>query len=503
MLPSTSPLDDSQEKLGRYQLKRLIGVGGMAEVYLALDTGGLGLDRWVAIKRIRADLVREGRFTEMLLDEARLAARISHPNVAQVIDLGHDGAAPYIAMEYIKGRPLSETLERAEQKGDPLDLDLACRIVAHACEGAHAAHELLDSEGRRLGLVHRDLSPHNIMITFDGNVKVLDFGIAKAAGRSADTLPGLRKGKVSYMSPEQIRGEELDRRTDVYTLGLVLYEATTTKSAFAGVDAVARLKETFVEPPSALAPDYPPELESIVLRALDPARERRFETAREMSRALERFVVDRRAITGPAELAATMARLFPHSTDVPSSPPQHAVVVPALPELRAEIAPRLVARGSSTKTRVRGEPTRRASWPRVLGIAAILFTLSGATVWTFRPHPAIKAPDVVPPPPEINPTTTAAPDHESVPEPATPVDRRVEKKRPPKVRQRKMGTIDVRSTPWSNVFLDGTLVQATPVVGLPVEAGAHELKLVTSDGRVKKARVKIVPTQATSVDVAF
>jgi serine/threonine-protein kinase len=545
-----SPLPEPIGKLGRYQLMRLIGVGGMAEVYLALDTGGLGLDRWVAIKRIRDDLVRDARFTDMLLDEARLAARISHPNVAQVFDLGHSDGAPYIAMEYLNGRPFSEVLDRALDVDGGFDTDLACRIVAHACEGAHAAHELVDSEGRSLGLVHRDLSPHNIMITRDGNVKVLDFGIAKAAGRSVETLPGLRKGKLSYMSPEQIRGEELDRRTDVYALGLVLYEGTTGRSAFGEISAVLRLKATLVEPPSAHREGYPEELESIVLLALDPARDRRFSTAREMAQSLERFVVGRRALTGPSELASMMARLFPDSEERPLVCPRRGInIVPAQIEISQPVRAHFSAGRTVTRTRVRPEPGRwfGARWARTLGIAATLTVIGAGAGSIFvaqanhRHRAKVAAPvsaqliSATPEPPVEAPTHHAPLLPEAAAEPRerrtsqanngrpggdlstvlelglpagsprqaaqdrAPPGRKRASPKPP----RKMGTIDVQSEPWSQVFIDGAPVQATPLVGLPLEAGTHELKLVASDGRTRRTRVKVLPSQPTTVDVTF
>src|SRR5262249_54000941 len=160
----------------------------------------------------------------------------------------------------------------------------------NACEGAHAAHELRGPDGRLVSLVHRDLSPHNIMITHEGAVKVVDFGIAKAVGRTSMTLPGHRKGKLPYMSPEQVRGEEIDRRTEVYALGLVLYEATTGTPVFKATQYAERVMNGFVEPPSMRCGDYPPALEAIVLCALEPARERRYETAREMAGALEKLL---------------------------------------------------------------------------------------------------------------------------------------------------------------------------------------------------------------------
>jgi serine/threonine-protein kinase len=273
-----------------------------------------GFQKWVAIKRIHRHLAEDERFVRMFLDEARVAARISHPNVAQVFELGSDGNSYWIAMEYLHGEPLRE-LVRVYRSGTARTMHphLAAKVVSEAAEGLHAAHELRDARGSRLGLVHRDVSPHNIFLTYDGAVKVVDFGIAKAAGRLASTRAGTLKGKLAYMSPEQVRGEVVDRRTDVFALGIVLWELVTGRRLFQGkseVDTVARVQSCRVPHPSRIVSGFPVELESILGRALARDRGHRFRTARELSRALQRYLQLHGAFLGYEEVGDHLRRVM-------------------------------------------------------------------------------------------------------------------------------------------------------------------------------------------------
>lgn len=218
--------------LGRYRVVDEIGVGGMASVHLARMDGPGGFQKWIAIKRIHAHLIEDESFIQMFLDEARVAARISHPNVATVFELGKHEDTYWIAMEYLHGEPLREVMRRTEELGAPMPPEIACRIIADAGEGLHAAHELLGQNGEKLNLVHRDVTPHNLFVTYDGSTKVVDFGIAKFSSRMASTRAGTLKGKLAYMSPEQVGNDQLDRRTDIFALGVVLWELTTGQRLF-------------------------------------------------------------------------------------------------------------------------------------------------------------------------------------------------------------------------------------------------------------------------------
>ncbi len=299
--------------LGRYRVVDEIGIGGMASVHLARADGPGGFQKWVAIKRIHPHLVEDDQFIHMFLDEARIAARISHANVAQVFDLGEGDGTYWIAMEYLHGEPLREVM-RCVEDGFPLpSTDIAARIVADAAEGLHAAHDLKDKNGALLNLVHRDVTPHNLFLTYDGNVKVVDFGIAKVAGRLSQTRAGTLKGKLAYMSPEQVRGAEIDRRTDIFALGVVLWELTTGHRLFrmeSDLETLEKVQACIVPSPSAVVPDYPAELESIVMRALAKAPEQRFQTAREFSRALQQHLLRRGVFVGPEDVSGYVRRLF-------------------------------------------------------------------------------------------------------------------------------------------------------------------------------------------------
>ena len=285
----------------------------MASVHLARMDGPGGFQKWVAIKRIHPHLVEDDQFVDMFLDEARIAAGINHANVAQVFDLGKDDNTYWIAMEYLHGEPLREIMRRAEERHSLISAELAARICSDAAEGLHAAHELRGKNGQLLGLVHRDVTPHNLFLTYDGYTKVVDFGIAKVADRLSSTRAGTLKGKLAYMSPEQVRGAEVDRTTDIFALGVVLWELTTGHRLFrmdTDLDTLEKVQACVVPPPSTIVQNYPVELESVVMKALAKRKQDRFQTARELSRALQNFLMRRGAFVGPEEVAHFVRQVF-------------------------------------------------------------------------------------------------------------------------------------------------------------------------------------------------
>jgi len=299
--------------LGRYRVVDEIGVGGMASVHLARMDGPGGFQKWVAIKRIHPHLVEDDQFVDMFLDEARIAAGINHANVAQVFDLGKDDNTYWIAMEYLHGEPLREVMRRAEEKRVGISPELAARICADAAEGLHAAHELRGKNGQLLGLVHRDVTPHNLFVTYDGYTKVVDFGIAKVADRLASTRAGTLKGKLAYMSPEQVRGSDVDRTTDIFALGVVLWELTTNQRLFrmdTDLDTLEKVQACNVPPPSTIVRGYPPGLEAVVMKALAKRKQDRYQTAREFSRALQMYLNQAGAFVGPEEVAQFVRHVF-------------------------------------------------------------------------------------------------------------------------------------------------------------------------------------------------
>ncbi len=280
-------------RLGRYELLLAIAKGGMARVWAARQHGQRGFSKTVAIKTILPHLAEEPEFERMFLDEARIAAMIHHPNVCEIYELGEEGKVLYLAMEWVNGESLVHIL-RSSGKMAPMEPRLCARIVADACAGLHAAHNLTDDEGRPMNVVHRDVSPHNILVGADGNVKVADFGVAKALGQMhSATIAGQVKGKIAYMSPEQIAGGPADRRIDVFAMGVVLYEATTGRRPFTG-DGDPQVMHAIISgqftPPTRLIRGYPPELERIVLTAMSQDPNGRYATSEKMRMALEEWL---------------------------------------------------------------------------------------------------------------------------------------------------------------------------------------------------------------------
>jgi serine/threonine protein kinase len=274
---------------GKYRPIAELGHGGMAEVFLAVASGPAGFNKLVVLKQIRAQLADDPEFLAMFLDEARLAARLNHPNVVQTNEVGEDGRRYFIAMEYLEGQPLNRIVQRLGKDGR-LTLAMHVRILIDALAGLHYAHNLADFDGTQLQVVHRDATPHNIFVTYAGQVKVVDFGIAKALGSSAETRAGVLKGKVSYMAPEQALGEKVDRRADVFAAGMMLWEALAGRRPFKGQNDIVILQKLVageIPSPGTVRDDIPELLEAICMKALAHEKEERFATAEDMQRALE------------------------------------------------------------------------------------------------------------------------------------------------------------------------------------------------------------------------
>ena len=280
--------------IGKYKLLRLIASGGMAEVYLARQAGAAGFEKLVCLKRILPHLARDRQFVEMFLNEARLAARLDHPNIVSIYDLGEANGNYFIAMEFIDGPSLRAVAKRARERGERLPIAEVVKIVSMAAGGLHYAHDLADAEGRPLGLVHRDISPDNILVHRNGMAKVVDFGIAKAANSSGRTRTGALKGKVAYMPPEQLRGDPLDRRADVFALGVVLYEMVAGRRPWEGDSDVSLIGQIMTQEPkplSTLRSDAPAGLTAVLDRALAKDRESRYSSCHDLQADLEALLV--------------------------------------------------------------------------------------------------------------------------------------------------------------------------------------------------------------------
>ncbi|MCX4241191.1 serine/threonine-protein kinase [Paraliomyxa miuraensis] len=301
-------------RVGRYHLLRRLAIGGMAELHLACAEGLAGFQKVVVLKRVLPHLAADADFIRLFVNEARLAANLDHPNLVQVMDIGEADGEYFYVMEHVHGRNAREILGAAAERGG-LPLPVALTIVTAAAAGLHHAHERTDLDGNPLGLVHRDVSPSNVLISHDGAIKVTDFGIAKASARSTETIGGTMKGKIGYMAPEQCRGEAVDRRSDVFALGILLYELTTTERLFFGDNDFAvlnRVVQGRFDPPSVRVPDYPPALERIVLRALSLEPDDRYPTAAALLQDVETFVHEEHLRCTPAVVGEWMAEVFGH-----------------------------------------------------------------------------------------------------------------------------------------------------------------------------------------------
>jgi len=296
-------------RFGHYVLLRRIARGGMAEVFLAQQRGLEGFDRRVAIKRILPHLLDSPDFVKMFLGEAKLAAQLSHPNIVHIYEFGKVGGDYFIAMEYVDGVHAGHLFKHDER----MPYELVARIGADAAAALHYAHELRGPNGKPLDLVHRDVSPANIMVGYDGSIKVLDFGIAKAEERATKTVGGTIKGKYGYMSPEQCKGKPIDRRSDIFALGICLYELTTLRRAFKGNDDFETMKRIVsgdVVLPSVAVPGYPRELEAITLTALATDPNARFQTGQELIEALDAFTVRAKLTGSNTAMGRFMVQLF-------------------------------------------------------------------------------------------------------------------------------------------------------------------------------------------------
>ncbi len=310
--------DIAGQRFGKYTLIDRIAVGGMAEIFLARQEGLEGFEKTIVIKRIRPHLSSQKAFVQMFLNEAKLAAQLNHPNIVQIYDLGRINESYFIAMEYIFGRDMRRIIPKAEGMGIPFPMVYALKIASSVCEGLYYAHQRTDMYGNALHIVHRDVTPENIFVSFDGTVKILDFGIAKAANQIEQTRAGEIKGKLSYMSPEQCGGKPLDQRSDLFSLGVVLYEWITGFKLFTGENEVAILKsitEGKIYPPSYFKADVPEAVEHILMKALDKDRTARYQTAWDMQYDLDQFLSQYEFTPSNIHLSNFLKQLFSDELD--------------------------------------------------------------------------------------------------------------------------------------------------------------------------------------------
>jgi eukaryotic-like serine/threonine-protein kinase len=399
---------DAPRTLGRYELRHALGTGGMASVHLALVRSSEGFHKAFAVKRMHPHLAQISGYAAMFIDEARIASRIEHPNVCAVVDFGEVDGELFMAMELLMGEPFGRLLARLgrlspDQRSGARPLMVS--LLADACEGVHAAHELETPEGVPMRVVHRDISPHNLVVTYDGVMKVLDFGVARSAGQRHQTVTGEVKGKFSYMAPEQMRGEAVDRRADVWSLGVVLWETLAARPLFRrGNQSETILAVLSGEVPSltGVEPAVDPELDAIVRRALSPDPSHRYPTARALARALRGWVAGCTAPIDAGHTAQWMAHLFPEEQEAQRQRLRALLDAPPPVEVDVEEPPTVPSRSMVVQRPVRG----RSPWHRRLLVpAAVTATAALALVLTWSTT-HVDAERPAPPPP---PVSTAAP----------------------------------------------------------------------------------------------
>jgi serine/threonine protein kinase len=300
------------ESLGKYEILRKLATGGMAEIYLARSTGTAGFEKLVVIKRILPSAAQDTVLVSMFLEEAKLAAKLRHPNIASVIDVAADGNSYFFAMEHVHGQDVRRVRLESQQRERPMPVAVALSIACGAAQALGYAHDVSGPSGP-LGIVHRDVSPSNILVSYEGAVKLVDFGIARATGRTTKTLTGTLKGKLAYMSPEQCRGKQLDGRSDLFSLGVVLYELTCGVRPFDGpsdMEVLERIDQGLFEPPSQIIPSYPKALERIVVRLLSIEPGARYPNAHALLNDLEAQVAALGTFTPALGVAKYMNELF-------------------------------------------------------------------------------------------------------------------------------------------------------------------------------------------------
>jgi serine/threonine protein kinase len=323
-------------RIGKYVVREKIAEGGMAEIFLGSASGPGGFEKDVVLKQIRGYLSRDPQFVEMFIAEARLASRFNHPNIVQIFDFGQHADSYYLAMEYVPGYSLWDVRRRAKELFVPMPATLVGHLGAEIARGLHYAHRLT-VDGAPLGLVHRDVTPHNILLSMNGAVKLADFGIARAGAKS--TAPGVLKGKLAYMAPEQARGEEVDARTDVFALGIVLWEMLTGGRLFDAENDIATLRavqERAIAPPRRLNPELPEALDPIVMKALERDPANRHPTAQALERALGEFVLASAKSVDDTDVGAFLRQLFgdkpPHAEAKPQPLSQEPSLLEDVPE---------------------------------------------------------------------------------------------------------------------------------------------------------------------------
>ncbi len=534
---SMPPERTAPERIGRYELRFELASGGMGSVYLARLDGTAGFEKLVALKRIHPHLAKETDCIEMFLDEAKIASRITHPNVCSVFDFGQADGEYYIAMEYLVGEPLSRLCTRVarnqEQRRSPLLPLRIARIIADACEGLHAAHELKDANGDLLHVVHRDVSPRNLFVTYDGTALLVDFGVASARERLHKTSTGDVKGTIAYMAPEQLKAGAIDRRIDTFALGAALWEALAVKRLFkrdTTANTMFALLYEEIPPPSKYRSQVPKELDDIALKALARDPNDRWQTAREMGQALRRFLSKRDELIGPAELSDWMGELFPQG-EARKNQLMELARMPhtAVPSMQA-VNELELTQAATVPGALPLAPKRGRSKRPIIGLVAALVAIVGAIGVALGAGDDVENVEAAfPAVAEASPVNAALPAEPisaaksaSAPTAREPVDEipaaqppveptakaaaptRKRRARPKPQKSGKPGTVNlVTRGGWAEVFKDGKSLGSTPR-RLTLPAGRHKLVLKRSgNGPPKRIFVDVEADKIKQVSISL
>lgn len=502
---SAVPFQPNQ-RFGQYTLTRPIASGGMAEVWLARLDGPQGFQKKVALKRMTGTLAEQPQFVTMFLEEARLLSGLTHPNICQVMELGEREESFFVVMEFIDGQTVHQLMRAVTRAHQRLPVELAVKIVRDAADALHYAHTKADEQGAPLHIIHRDVSPQNLMVTYEGVPKLLDFGIAKSATRSNSTEVGQLKGKLSYMPPEQARGEALDPRADQFSLGVTLFEMLTHTRLYPTLKEMDlfRLVAMAAEPyesPAQRDPTVPAELSALVARMMDRDVEKRFATMAEVRDLLTTYLHGLSQVSPSNEaLAAFMRTTFPPETREKESSTQSTGT--SLPIVQGALT------GSSLAPRPRRNRALALGALAVFGLGALAFAL-----WPATPPPVVVLEPPRAPPPVVvdaGPPALAVvepPPPETEPEPLVPlegldltvVDAGPAKPPRPAVPRGK-GLLSLQTSPWSNVFFGKKNLGETPLVGVSLPAGRQRLTLINDERKLKTTiEVEIKPGQTTTL----
>lgn len=508
------------ERFGQYILISKIGSGGMAELFKAKKLGIEGFERVLAIKRILPHISSDEEFIDMFIAEAKLVARLMNKNIVQVYDFGRIGQNYFISMEYIRGKDLRAILKRCREKGIKFPIPLAVFIAKEVASALGYAHTQKDSSGRDLNIIHRDVSPQNILISYQGEVKVVDFGIAKA-GAHSKTTTGVLKGKLSYMSPEQAWGKPIDHRSDIFSLGIVAYEMFTGERLFKGdseINTLEKVREAKVEPmPSVINADMPQDIEKKLLRALSRNVNERYQSAAELESELGESLFSLLHADANASLRRFMHELFKEEIEAEHKSEMEEETV----SFEAEEEPALVEQRSYRTGSVRAKPhpqqEKRKVFPYVF--AALLFILvvaGGVVFWTNFYEKTIHVENVQTISEGIGISKTggqgalpAVP--EKTPEPAdsgpgvqkAAVQPDAGEKQEKSSQETKDGSVVVNATPWGKVFIDGKPYGTTPKTIENLKAGTYNLRLENPSFPLWETKITVSAGRTTKVSYKF